>query len=152
MGVGTDAQVGARHCRHERPCQETIITTLKQLDRFENRGDGALQAYLRQAVINRIRNELRRAATRPPPSEVDSQLGDERASPLEEAIGKQMLDRYESALARLEDDEREAVVTRVELGFSYSEIADVLGKPSADAARMMVVRALVKLAREMNLD
>ena len=36
--------------------QETIIATLRHLDSFEDRGDGALQAYLRQAVINRIGN------------------------------------------------------------------------------------------------
>ena len=72
-------------------------------------------------------------------------------SPLEAAIGSQTLDRYEAALARLTEDEREAVVTRVEFGLSYAEVADALGKPSADAARMAVVRALVKLAREMEL-
>ena len=132
--------------------QETIIQTLKHLDRFEHRGDGALQAYLRQAVINRIRNELRRAATHPPSVELDSHLADEATSPLEAAIGKQTLEWYEAALTRLSDDEREAVITRVEFGLSYAEIAEVLGRPSADAARMLVVRALVKLAREMDIE
>ncbi len=42
--------------------QETILGTLKHLDRFQHRGDGALQAYLRQAVMNRLRNELRKTA------------------------------------------------------------------------------------------
>jgi DNA-directed RNA polymerase specialized sigma24 family protein len=32
---------------------------------------------------------------------------------------------------------------------SYEEIAQLLGKPSADAARMAVHRALVRLAEEM---
>ena len=44
--------------------QETILGTLRQLDRFQPRGDGAPQAYLRQAVMNRIRNELRKLAVR----------------------------------------------------------------------------------------
>ena len=35
--------------------QETVIGTLKQIDVFEYRADAALQAYLRQAVMNRIR-------------------------------------------------------------------------------------------------
>src|SRR5688572_16997910 len=40
--------------------QDTVIETFKRLDTFEPRGPGALQAYLRQAFINRLRNELRR--------------------------------------------------------------------------------------------
>ena len=131
--------------------QETVIATLRNLPSFEARGEGALQGYLRQALINRVRNEMRRALTRPAPAEIDSALAHEGTSPLEAAIGSQTLDRYEAALARLTGDEREAVITRVEFGLSYAEVAEALGKPSADAARMAVVRALVKLAREMDL-
>src|SRR5665647_2670737 len=47
--------------------QETLIQTFKKIDGFEHRGEGALQAYLRQAVMNRIRDELRRAGRRPAP-------------------------------------------------------------------------------------
>ena len=36
--------------------QETMLETFKRLDSFEARGKGALQAYLRQAFINRLRN------------------------------------------------------------------------------------------------
>ena len=88
----------------------------------------------------------------PVPRSSTPQSSDDRTSPLESAIGKQTLESYEAALARLTDDEREAVVTRVELGFSYAEVAEDIGKPSADAARMTVVRALVKLARDMDDD
>jgi RNA polymerase sigma-70 factor (ECF subfamily) len=49
----------------------------------------------------------------------------------------------------LQEDEREAVVARIELGLSYAEVARAVGKPSSDAARMMISRALVRLAREM---
>ncbi len=69
--------------------QETILETLKRLDRFENRGDGALQAYLRQAVMNRIRNELRKMATRGVNQTLDSQFQDEGTSPLEAAIAQE---------------------------------------------------------------
>jgi len=129
--------------------QETVIATLRNLPSFEVRGDGGLQAYLRQALINRVRNEMRRALLRPPTTEIDSELVHEGASPLEAAIGRQTFDRYETALARLTEDEREAVITRLEFGLSYAEVAEALGKPSPDAARMTVVRALAKLAREM---
>ena len=129
--------------------QETIITTLKHLDRFEHRGDGALQAYLRQAVINRIRNELRKLASRGQAGTIDSGMPDDGTSPLEAAIAQQTLDEYDAALQRLKPEEREAVVSRVELGLSYAEIAEMLNKPSANAARMAVVRSIMRLAEEM---
>src|SRR5215208_3378585 len=40
--------------------QDTILNSLRRLDQFESRHEGALQAYLRQAVLNRIRDEARR--------------------------------------------------------------------------------------------
>ena len=130
--------------------QDTLLETLKQLDRFEHRGDGALQAYLRQAVMNRIRNEFRKRAIRGVASTLDSRMPDEATSPLEAAIGQELLDEYDAALTRLRPEERDAVVSRVEFDLSYAELADVLDKPSPDAARMAVVRALVRLAEEMH--
>ena len=44
--------------------QETMMQTFKRLDAFEPRSEGALQAYLRQAVINRIRNQGRQSSVR----------------------------------------------------------------------------------------
>ena len=129
--------------------QDTLIDTLKHLDRFEYRGDGALQAYLRQAVINRIRNELRRLARRGPAGALDSAIQDQGTSPLEAAIGEQTMAQYDAGLDRLSPEQCEAVIARVELGLSYDEIAKVLGKPTANAARMTVVRALLRLAEEM---
>jgi RNA polymerase sigma factor (sigma-70 family) len=129
--------------------QETLIQTFKRIDRFEWRGEGALQAYLRQGVLNRIRDELRRAGRRPPAQELDSQAPDSAASPLEQAIGQEAVDRYEAALNRLRADDREAIIARIEMGFTHEELAHLLGKPSANAARMALERALVRLAEEM---
>ena len=129
--------------------QETLIKVFKKIDGFEYRGAGAFQAYLRQAVMNRIRNELRRAGRRPQPVALDEREPDEGLSPLEAAIGAETVERYEAALQRLREEDRELVVARVELGLTYAEMADALQKPSADAARMAVGRALVRLAEEM---
>jgi RNA polymerase sigma factor (sigma-70 family) len=129
--------------------QETLLQTFKRIERFEPRGDGALQAYLRQGVLNRIRDEFRRAGRRPANEALDSQKPDAAASPLEEAIGRQAVERYETALQRLRAEDREAIVGRIELGFTHDQLATLLGKPSANAARMAVERALVRLAAEM---
>src|ERR1700681_619663 len=47
--------------------QEAALHVLGRLDRFEPRHVGAMQAYLRQSVINRIRDEARRIGRNPPP-------------------------------------------------------------------------------------
>ena len=130
--------------------QDTLLQTFKRIDRFEARGDGALQAYLRQGVMNRIRDEHRKAGRRPESAELDSQAPDSGASPLEQAIGQQAVERYEAALQRLRASDREAIIARIEMGFTNEELAQLLGKPSANAARMALERALVRLAAEMH--
>src|SRR5439155_4204471 len=130
--------------------QETVFRAVKRMDSFESRHEGALQAYLRQAIMNRIRDEVRRTKRSPMATELNENQTDHSDSPLEMAIGHEALERYEAALARLRPEEREAIVARVEMGGSYQEVADKLGKPSADAARMAVSRALLRLAEEMN--
>jgi RNA polymerase sigma-70 factor (ECF subfamily) len=130
--------------------QETLIRAVKRIDQFESRHEGALQAYLRQAVVNRIRDEVRRSKRSPVATALDDHAADRGASPLEDAIGAEALERYEAALARLRPEEREAIVARVEMDGSYQEVAQALGRPSADAARMAVSRALLRLAEEMS--
>ncbi len=74
-----------------------------------------------------------------------------QGSPLEEAIGAEAAARYIAALARLEPEEREAIIGRVEMEYSYADLAEVLGKPTADAARKAARRALLRLAEEMKV-
>jgi len=131
--------------------QETLLRTFKKIEGFEARGVGALQAYLRQALMNRIRDELRRFDRRGAPEAIDTQVPDMAPSPLEQAIGREATQRYESALSRLRPEDRELIIGRVELGFSYAELAEVAGKPTVEAARKAAQRALVRLAAEMTL-
>jgi RNA polymerase sigma-70 factor (ECF subfamily) len=130
--------------------QETVLQTFKRVESFEPRGEGALQAYLRQALMNRIRNEFRRAARRPAADALDEQAPSAQASPLEAAIRQQRLERYEVALSRLTEEERDLIIARIEVGLTYQEMADALGRPSWNAARMATTRALVRLAEELN--
>jgi len=129
--------------------QDTFMQVLKRLDQFEPRHEGAFQGYLRQALFNRVRDEIRRVQRRGLSDELDPDSPATDPSPLEQAIGQETLQRYEAALARLKDDDREAIILRVELGYPYSEIVTALGKPSVAAAHMAVSRALVRLAQEM---
>jgi RNA polymerase sigma factor (sigma-70 family) len=129
--------------------QDALLQTFKRIEDFEPRRVGALQAYLRQAVLNRIRDELRRKGRRPDGTDLDGLADDSAESPLEQAIGGEAVERYEKALSALRPEEREAIIARVEMGYSYEEMAEALGKPTADAARKAAQRALVRLAAEM---
>jgi RNA polymerase sigma-70 factor (ECF subfamily) len=101
--------------------------------------------------MNRIRNEIRRASRHPAPETLDSAAAG-GLSPLEDLIGKQAVDAYDEAMGALEPHEREAIIGRVELGLSYEELAAAMGRPSPDAARMAVGRALLKLAQLSNIQ
>jgi RNA polymerase sigma-70 factor, ECF subfamily len=129
--------------------QDTLLHVLQGLHRIEVRGPGGFQAYVRQAVLNRIRDEVRWAGRRPGPDGVPETLQDRAPSPLEHAIGADVLDRYERALATLDEEERELLHLRIELDFDYAEIAAMTGRPSRDAVRMAVQRALSRLAEAM---
>lgn len=130
--------------------QNAVLRALPHLKTFEAKHPGALQAYLRQAVNNHIRDEIRKVKARPVPTPLSDEQPDEGPSPLERAIGRESLDRYEAALKTLRPVDREAIIARVELQQSYDEIAIALGKSSADAARMAVVRALRNLLKAMS--
>lgn len=129
--------------------QQTVLDTVGRIDAFQPRYQGALQVYARQALNNRIRDEIKRARRHPVETDLDSGHADPAPSPLEEAVGREALERYESALLRLSEETRSAVLLRIEYRLSYREIAKELGKPSENAARMMVTRALIRLAQEM---
>ena len=129
--------------------QDSVVAAMRQLGGFESRHQGALMAYLRMAVLNRIKDMMRQHRRRPHQTDLPEQLLDQCTSPLDRAIGAQQLDRYEAALARLRAGDREAIVGRVELEYTFAELAVALGKPSADAARVAVTRALQRLAEEM---
>lgn len=129
--------------------QNTVISALRHLNAFEARHQGALHAYLRQAVMNRIRDALRQRQRRGIPTELPEQLVDDGTSPLDRAIGAENVARYEAALLRLHAADREAIVNRLELQLNYDELAVALDKPTAAAARMAVMRAMKKLAEEM---
>jgi RNA polymerase sigma-70 factor (ECF subfamily) len=129
--------------------QVTLIRALDHVEGFEPRHEGAFLAYMRRILLNQIRDEIRRVARRPGQASLEDDLPALGRSPLEDAIGQETVERYEAALERLTDEQREAVVLRLELGFTYQQIADALGHGSSNAARMMVTRALVRLSERM---
>ena len=129
--------------------QDTVVRTLRNLESFEPRREGALQAYLRQAVLNQIRDAIRRAKRRPALDVLDEEMTGQGISPFEHAVGVETLSRYDAALAALRPQDREAIIGRIELGYDYTELAITLDKPTDNAARLAVHRAMLRLAEEM---
>lgn len=130
--------------------QDTLLRTLERLQSFEDRGEGAFLAYLRQGLLNAVRDDLRRATARPHRVDLDDSLVDTATSTLDRLIGRDQMERIERGLAKLTSEQREAIFLRIEFGYSHQQVADAIGKPSANTARMTVARALVELARAMH--
>lgn len=132
--------------------QETLLNTLARIEHFEPQHPGALQAYMRRAILNRIRDQMKKVDRRPDDHGTVGGVADPGASPIEQVLGRETLQRYELALSRLRETDRQAIIARFELGFSLHELALELDKPSDDAARMAVNRAVQRLAKQMAKD
>lgn len=129
--------------------QDAMLQTLRQLQHFEPRGRHALEAYLRQAIHNRIRDELRRV-TRVPMSPIEEDFRSNTPSPFEETKAAETTALYRQALLRLRADDRDLIVGRLELDYSYEQLAVATGRATPAAARVAAKRALGRLAIEMS--
>lgn len=130
--------------------QVTLIKALDRVKDFDPKQRGSFLAYLRKTMTNEIRDLIRRTAARPHREPIDGQIAAADHSPLEIAMGHEIHEAYEAALARLPGSKQDAVILRIEMGFTYPEVAAELDLASPDAARMLVTRALVRLADEMS--
>lgn len=129
--------------------QEAFANAFRRLDHLEPRRGKALQHYLQQAIRNRVRDEVRRVGRRGATESIDDSRVDLGPSPFAMTQRQEESERYRLALSRLDADEQELLVARLELGCTYEQIALGTGRRSADAARMAIRRALLKLAAEV---
>lgn len=135
--------------------QVAMVRALNRIDQIDARRPGAFLAYLRRTLLNQLRNEIRNASRRPASAASMDEEGRESeaslpASPLVVELGSELIERYDAALSGLPETQQIAVILRVEFGCGHGEIAEAIGSPSANAARMVVSRALVRLAKKMD--
>jgi RNA polymerase sigma-70 factor (ECF subfamily) len=111
--------------------QDVLLRAFRRIDSFENRGEGAFLAYLRQILLNAVKDEAA-APDRGPgaPLTLADTLADVAPSVVERAIGADQLRRFEVALETLPEEQQQAIIMRVEFGYSHAQIAEALGKPS----------------------
>ena len=130
--------------------QDTLRRTFTRLPWFQSKHAGALRAYLRRALENRIRDELRRATCR-----MENTISSEPLQPLKDAPQLQQLmddetwGRYLRGLKHLSARDRRLIVGRAELGYNYRQLAFIESLSSADAARKALQRALERLISVM---
>jgi len=131
--------------------QDALLQTFRRIDKVELRGEGALQAYLHTAVKNRITDEMRRVARRPIDDlDEEQQFASSDPTPFDQVMDGENEATYKGALAMLTEDDRALVVGRMELGYTYEQLAVMSRRPTAAAARMAVRRAVIKLAEYMS--
>jgi len=129
--------------------QEALIRTFTRINTFEDRGKGELQSYMREAVRNRIRDELRKVGRRPMREALHEAMQDGAASPFDQTLDSELMRRYKQKLSTLTDNEQQLVVGRIEMGYTYEQLALATGRATHEAARVAVRRAVLKLARKM---
>jgi DNA-directed RNA polymerase specialized sigma24 family protein len=112
-------------------------------------GRGA-EATSRSAARLRLQRSLElRGLLRGPSSSAPPEAGADD-SPLDLAVGREAVRCYEAALAQLRPRDREAVLARIELRWSYEELAEALAVAGPEVARTVVTRALSRLVERMS--
>lgn len=125
--------------------QDVLARTTRHLEHIDCVEDGALLAYLRRAVRHRIVDEIRRVSRRPTMSVLMEEWPTSAQSPLDAAIQAQNNRRLRAAMCRLSSRDRLAILLRLQRDLTYEEIAGRLRFPTANAARVAVRRAAVRL-------
>jgi RNA polymerase sigma factor (sigma-70 family) len=129
--------------------QDAMFHAFRRIDAVEIKRKGALRAYLRQSIQNRIRDEFRSFSRRAHHQTIDTAVPFAGASPLDQALDAETRAQYVAALRQLRSADQELVVGRLELEYSYEQLAAATGRRNPDAARIAVRRALLRLAELM---
>jgi RNA polymerase sigma-70 factor, ECF subfamily len=130
----------------------TVERALGKMESIDTSRKGGFLAYLRQALTNQIRDEIRRASRGPQAAPLTEGIASSERTPLDQLLAREAVKAYQDALSRLPRHQRAALLLRIEEGWSYERVADAIGSPSANAARMLVSRALERVAKSAKKD
>jgi DNA-directed RNA polymerase specialized sigma24 family protein len=111
----------------------------------------SLFAYFKTVLLNQVRDHVRRTMRRPVGDMQDPEAHG-GASPFEQILVQEVLERYWRGLSSLTAEEQDIVVAVVELGCSDEDLVELFEKPSKNAARMARRRALAHLGRAMEIS
>lgn len=144
LGRRTRQRVGTGHRVHD-----AVADFHSDLRKMEPRRRHALAAYLRQSIQRRAREHVRHVDRLKASAPTLSDQPDQQHSMTEDLPHGRDEIRYRNALARVSEPERDIIVGRIELDFSYEQLALATGRASPGAARIASRKALLHLADEM---
>ena len=140
--------------------QDALLASLKNVQSFNQTGEGAFVNWLAKVVENRVRDNLDYFRAKRRDHRLEKPLPGARsdefaappdlperkcaATPSQALVLSEDLARLEMAMDQLSEESRELIVAVKIEGRSLQEIAQASGK-SPDAVRMQVKRALVAL-------
>ncbi len=148
--------------------QSVCRDVLENIDRFRYPGESAFRAWLYATAMRKIadraehwtagKRDVRREAMAldAPPGGSDGDRDARLAavycslsSPSRVAMGRELMDRLESAFEKLPEDYREVIVLSRIVGLSRAEIAERMGRTEA-SVRNLLSRALAELATHLD--
>lgn len=137
--------------------QSVCGAVLRDLPRFEFRGEGPFRHWLCKHALHKLINKhafySAQKRTAEPPAAPHAAQGTDSVlqcyatlcTPSRHAEGREELHRFERAFDQLPDEYREAITLRRIVGLDYGEIAQAMGR-SEGAVRNLVHRGLGRLA------
>jgi RNA polymerase sigma-70 factor (ECF subfamily) len=143
--------------------QQTLLEAHARLAQFQG-DDSALAAWLRQALVNNLRDALRALHREKRDIRREEALADQvarssaglegilvaaQSSPSQQAVRNEDLLRLANGLAQLPEPQRQAIVLHHLQGFSLAETAEHLKRTDAAVAGLLH-RGLKALRRIMN--
>ena len=129
--------------------QETLLSAIRNLPQFTMREQHSLRAYMKCAARNRVHDEIKRAVRNPPPVPIPLSAACDKQGADEDLIRRDALFRCRLALLRLTPADRRLIELAFSTNCTATKLAELTGKPSGDAARVALSRAVRRLSRGM---
>ena len=144
---------------------EAMLSAFQSFDRFELRDESSFLAWLTRVVENRIRNLSRRKRAAKRDHGAALPLADgggtlttirpgvqpeaEDPSPSVKVDRREQLEKLKAALGELKEKSRRVILLAQRYEHDWTVVAERVGAPSPDAARMLYTRAKEELRRVM---
>ena len=131
--------------------QEVLIRAVRTFPAFELRHEHSFPAYLRTILANKLLDLGRVDARRPPPRPLEglAEPPVREPSPFDLAAASERQGMFDAALKTLNVVDQELIFLRTELGYAYEEMVEILGRSNANALRVAVRRAILRLGEQM---
>jgi len=138
------------HAQSEDISQEVMLKVIRSIDRF--RGNSGFRAWSYTILLNTIRNELRRKriVSLVSSGEPFTEATDGKVAPDFNSLQQESREQIASAIARLTDHQRTALVLIHIEGLTAAEVAQIEGC-SVDSVYQRIAEAKRKLRNDASL-